>query len=70
MVLEKHSNGQSDTAVDVEYYENTLKKLVVAKARAVSNDATVALGSFLLSTVRHLVFDMIILQSCLCFGSC
>ena len=36
MVLEKHSNGQSDTAVDVEYYENTLKELVVAKARAVS----------------------------------
>ena len=35
MVLEKHNNGESDTAVDVEYYENTLKKLVVAKARAV-----------------------------------
>lgn len=34
-VLDKHNNGESDTAIDVEYYENTLKKLVVAKARAV-----------------------------------
>lgn len=35
MVLDKHNNGESDTAIDVEYYENTLKKLIIAKARAV-----------------------------------